>query len=49
MRTALITRLAPVALALSAACAVGPNYERPTTLPTPLDWRDTTLALKDSS
>lgn len=36
-------------LLLSAACAVGPNYERPTTVPAPLGWRDTTLALRDSS
>jgi multidrug efflux system outer membrane protein len=49
MRTALIARLAPAALALSAACAVGPNYERPTAVPAPLGWRDTTLALRDSS
>ena len=49
MRTALTARLAPVALALSAACAVGPNYERPATVPMPLGWRDTTLALRDSS
>jgi multidrug efflux system outer membrane protein len=44
-----MARLAPAALALSAACAVGPNYERPTTVPAPLGWRDTTLALRDSS
>jgi len=37
------------ALLLSAGCAVGPNYERPTAVPTPLGWRDTTLALRDSS
>lgn len=49
MRHSLKIRLAPVALALSAACAVGPNYERPTTVPPPLNWRDTTLALRDSS
>jgi multidrug efflux system outer membrane protein len=49
MRLSLTIRLAPAALALSAACAVGPNYERPTTVPAPLGWRDTTLALRDSS
>jgi multidrug efflux system outer membrane protein len=49
MRRSTMIRLMPAALALLAACAVGPNYERPTTLPAPLGWRDTTLALRDSS
>jgi outer membrane protein, multidrug efflux system len=49
MRTSLISRLAPAVLALSAACAVGPNYQRPETVPMPLGWRDTALALRDSS
>ena len=34
--------------ALGAGCAVGPNYERPE-VPVPVSWRDTTLALRDSS
>ena len=33
---------------LGAGCAVGPNYERPE-VPVPVSWRDTTLALRDSS
>lgn len=49
MRRSTMIRLAPALLVLLGACAVGPNYERPTTLPTPLGWRDTTLALRDSS
>ena len=49
MRRSLSARLGLVALALTAACAVGPNYERPTTVTPPLGWRDTTLAIRDSS
>lgn len=42
-------RLILAGLAASAAgCAVGPNYERPD-MPVPVTWRDTTLALRDSS
>jgi multidrug efflux system outer membrane protein len=32
-----------------AACAMGPNYERPSTTPVPTAWRDTTQSLQDSS
>jgi len=34
---------------LLTACSMGPNYERPTTVPAPSGWRDTSLALRDSS
>jgi multidrug efflux system outer membrane protein len=34
---------------LLAGCAMGPNYERPKTTPVPPEWRDTTVALRDSS
>ena len=38
-----------VALAgIIAACAMGPDYERPE-IPVPLGWRDSALALRDSS
>src|SRR4030095_16703076 len=32
-----------------AGCAVGPNYERPATVPVHPGWRDSALALRDSS
>jgi len=42
-------RLRAAALALIlAGCAVGPNYERPEVV-VPVGWRDSTLALRDSS
>ncbi len=34
---------------LLAGCAMGPKYERPETVPIHTDWRDTSLALRDSS
>jgi multidrug efflux system outer membrane protein len=34
---------------LLAGCAMGPKYERPETVPIHADWRDTSLALRDSS
>ena len=34
---------------LLAGCAVGPDYKRPETVPVHTDWRDTSLALRDSS
>jgi len=34
---------------LLVGCAVGPNYKRPETTPVPPAWRDSTLALRDSS
>jgi multidrug efflux system outer membrane protein len=34
---------------LLAGCSMGPNYERPSTVPVPSGWRDTSLALRDSS
>jgi multidrug efflux system outer membrane protein len=36
-------------LLLLAGCAVGPNYKRPETTPVPTEWRDSALALRDSS
>ncbi|HSE27689.1 MAG TPA: TolC family protein, partial [Gemmatimonadales bacterium] len=39
-----------IALALLlSGCAVGPNYERPTTIAAPAAWRDSAMALRDSS
>jgi len=32
-----------------AGCAMGPGYERPETVPMPTGWRDSALALRDSS
>lgn len=34
---------------LLAGCAMGPSYKRPATTPAPASWRDTSLALRDSS
>src|SRR5262245_7061776 len=34
---------------LAVGCAMGPNYKRPETVPIHTDWRDTSLALRDSS
>jgi outer membrane protein, multidrug efflux system len=34
---------------LLAGCAVGPSYKRPETVPIHTDWRDTSVALRDSS
>jgi multidrug efflux system outer membrane protein len=34
---------------LLAGCAMGPSYKRPETVPVHTDWRDTSLALRDSS
>ena len=34
---------------LLAGCAMGPNYKRPETVPVHTDWRDTSVALRDSS
>jgi outer membrane protein, multidrug efflux system len=36
-------------LLLLAGCALGPSYKRPETTPAPTSWRDSTLALRDSS
>ena len=36
-------------LLLLAGCAMGPNYQRPETTPMQLAWRDSALALRDSS
>jgi multidrug efflux system outer membrane protein len=36
-------------LVLAAGCAMGPNYQRPETTPMQLAWRDSALALRDSS
>lgn len=41
-------RAAALVLLLSG-CSMGPNYERPATVPVPSNWRDTSLALRDSS
>src|SRR5262245_15673030 len=41
-------RAAAIVLLL-VGCSMGPNYERPTTVPAPSGWRDTSLALRDSS
>ncbi len=46
MRPAL--RAGTVALLLTG-CALGPNYERPTTIAPPAAWRDSAMALRDSS
>ena len=47
----LTTRAVGVAVLLAglAACAVGPNYKRPETTPTPPAWRDSAQAGRDSS
>jgi multidrug efflux system outer membrane protein len=34
---------------LLAGCAMGPSYKRPETVPVHTEWRDTSLALRDSS
>jgi multidrug efflux system outer membrane protein len=34
---------------LAVGCAIGPNYKRPETVPVHTDWRDTSVALRDSS
>jgi multidrug efflux system outer membrane protein len=36
-------------LLLLAGCAMGPNYQRPETTPMQLAWRDSALAIRDSS
>jgi multidrug efflux system outer membrane protein len=42
-------RRAAAILLLLTGCSMGPNYERPATVPVPAGWRDTALALRDSS
>jgi len=42
-------RRIPWLLLLAAGCKMGPGYERPTTIVAPVVWRDSSLALRDSS